>query len=61
MVALTGQDVVRHKLVQRIVDAYGASEDHRAYRQAVEEALAEDPGAVGGGPAGGAGAAGAAV
>lgn len=46
MVALTGADVVRHKLVQRIVDAYGQSEDHRAYREAVEEALREDPGAV---------------
>ena len=48
MVALSGEDVVRHKLVQRIVDAYGTSEDHRAYRQAVEEALREDPGAVDG-------------
>lgn len=43
-VALTGEDVVRHKLVQRIVDAYGVSEENRAYREAVEEALAEtDP------------------
>lgn len=49
MVALTGQDVVRHKLVQRIVDAYGSSEDHRAYREAVEEALREDPGGIAGG------------
>jgi phosphate starvation-inducible PhoH-like protein len=48
MVALSGQDVVRHKLVQRIVDAYGASEDHRAYREAVEQALREDPGSVDG-------------
>lgn len=48
MVALSGEDVVRHKLVQRIVDAYGTSEDHRAYRQAVEEALREDPDAVDG-------------
>ncbi len=52
MVALTGQDVVRHKLVQRIVDAYGASDDHKAYRQAVEEALREDPGVIAGGPPG---------
>lgn len=40
-VALSGEDVVRHKLVQRIVDAYGGSDDHRAYRDAVERALAE--------------------
>lgn len=52
MVALTGADVVRHKLVQRIVDAYGQSEDHRAYREAVEEVLREDPGAVEGGVGG---------
>ena len=52
MVALSGQDVVRHKLVQRIVDAYGASEDHRAYREAVEAALREDPDAVNGSGAG---------
>ncbi len=48
MVALSGQDVVRHKLVQRIVDAYGATEDHRAYREAVEQALRENPDVVGG-------------
>ncbi|MFK7883869.1 MAG: PhoH family protein [Phycisphaerales bacterium] len=41
-VALTGEDVVRHKLVQRIVDAYGASDENRAYREAVERALNDD-------------------
>ncbi|MEM9373142.1 MAG: PhoH family protein [Planctomycetota bacterium] len=40
-VALSGEDVVRHKLVQRIVDAYGASEDHKDYRAAFERALSE--------------------
>jgi len=43
-VALSGEDVVRHKLVQRIVDAYGASEDHQEYRAAIEQALRDtDP------------------
>ncbi|MCH8509715.1 MAG: PhoH family protein [Phycisphaerales bacterium] len=49
MVTLTGADVVRHKLVQRIVDAYGSSEDHRAYREAVAQAFGDDtegPGVV---------------
>lgn len=55
MVALSGHDVVRHRLVQRIVDAYGASDDHRAYREAVEQALREDPGAVAGDVADGVG------
>lgn len=42
-VALAGEDVVRHKLVQRIVEAYGAEDDHRAYREAVELVLRDDP------------------
>jgi phosphate starvation-inducible PhoH-like protein len=42
-VALAGEDVVRHKLVQRIVEAYGAEDDNRAYREAVELVLRDDP------------------
>lgn len=40
-VALSGEDVVRHRLVQRIVEAYGAEDEHRAYRESVERALSE--------------------
>ncbi|MEM7754915.1 MAG: PhoH family protein [Planctomycetota bacterium] len=41
-VQLTGKDVVRHKLVQRIVEAYGESEQASPLAGALAEALEDD-------------------
>ena len=36
---LTGQDVVRHRLVQRIVEAYGADDETTEHGRALREAM----------------------
>ncbi|MEM1184627.1 MAG: PhoH family protein [Planctomycetota bacterium] len=42
-VQLTGRDVVRHKLVQRIVEAYGETEESSPLAGALSEALSDEP------------------
>jgi phosphate starvation-inducible PhoH-like protein len=42
-VALTGEDVVRHSLVQRIVSAYGEEERDSVHAQQIREALGMEP------------------
>lgn len=42
-VSFTGTDVVRHKLVQRIVDAYGEEERASEHAEAVRRALHDEP------------------
>ena len=42
-IQLQGEDVVRHELVQRIVEAYGEEERARPHAAALREALADAP------------------